>query len=140
MKARIWVAMLSVLMLCAAERKYCAGILGQLRGRAAAQLRGNSDREFIFCLIGFIKWCHSKMVTPGAGHPPLATPLYCIFVLLRAPSRVVSCVPSNFMASRRVPKLSENNCAQSFKKTFMYSKFCTNPVLKYSKCHISTNL
>jgi len=28
-------------MQCAAERKYCAGVLGQLRGRAAAQLRGN---------------------------------------------------------------------------------------------------
>jgi len=30
-------------MQCAAERKYCAGVLGQLRGRAAAQLRGNID-------------------------------------------------------------------------------------------------
>jgi len=31
-------------MQCAAERKYCAGVLGQLRGRAAAQLRGNIDQ------------------------------------------------------------------------------------------------
>ena len=22
-----------------------------------------------------VKWCHPKMVTPGAGRPPLATPL-----------------------------------------------------------------
>ena len=29
----------------------------------------------LFCLIGFIKWCHPKMVSPGAGRPPLATPL-----------------------------------------------------------------
>ena len=28
---------------CAAERKYCAGVLNQLRGRARAQLRGNVD-------------------------------------------------------------------------------------------------
>ena len=51
-----------------------------------------------------------------------------------------SCVPSNFMANRRVPKFFLNNCAQSSKKTFMCPKFCTNPVLKYTKCHISTNL
>ena len=52
------------------------------------------------------------------------------------------CVPSNAMASRRVPKLSYNNCAQSSKKTFMWPKFRTDPVLKYRyiKCHISTNL
>ena len=52
----------------------------------------------------------------------------------------VICVPSNFMANWRVPKFSTNNCAQSFKKTIMCPKFCTNPVLKYTKCHISTNL
>ena len=44
------------------------------------------------------------------------------------------------MANRRVPKFSLNNCAQSSKKTFMCPKFCTNPVLKYTQCHISTNL
>ena len=44
------------------------------------------------------------------------------------------------MANRRVPKFSWSNCAQSPKKTFMCPKFCTNPVLKYTKCHISTNL
>ena len=44
------------------------------------------------------------------------------------------------MANRRVPKFFLNNCAQSSKKTFMCPKFCTNPVLKYTKCHISTNL
>ena len=53
---------------------------------------------------------------------------------------MVTCVPSNFMANRRVPKFSLNNCAQSPKKTFMCPKFCTNPVLMYTKCHISTNL
>ena len=44
------------------------------------------------------------------------------------------------MANRRVAKISLNNCAQSSKTTFMCPKFCTNPVLKYTKCHISTNL
>ena len=53
---------------------------------------------------------------------------------------VVLCVPSNFMANRRVPKFSLNNCAQSPKKTFMCVKFHTNAVLMYTKCHISTNL
>ena len=53
---------------------------------------------------------------------------------------VANYVPSNFMANRRVPKFSWNNCAQSYKKTFMCPKFRTNPVLKYTKCHISTNL
>ena len=53
---------------------------------------------------------------------------------------LVACVPSNFMANRQVPKFSLNNCAQSSKKTFMCPKFCTNSVLKYTKCHISTNL
>ena len=33
-----------------------------------------------------------------------------------------------------------NNCAHSSKKTFMCPKFCTNPVLKYTKRHVSTNL
>ena len=51
-----------------------------------------------------------------------------------------TCVPSNFMTNRRVPKFSLNNCAQSAKKTFMCPKFCTNPVLNYTKCHLSTNL
>ena len=51
-----------------------------------------------------------------------------------------SCVPSNFMTNRRVPKFSLNNCAQSSKKMFMCPKFCTNPVLNYTKCHLSTNL
>ena len=32
---------LSTLMQCAAEPKYCAGVLGQLRGRATAHFRGN---------------------------------------------------------------------------------------------------
>ena len=44
------------------------------------------------------------------------------------------------MANRQVPKFSLNNCAQSPKKTFMCPKFCTNPGLMYTKCHISTNL
>ena len=52
----------------------------------------------------------------------------------------VTCVPCNFMANWRVPKFSLNNCAQSSKKTFMCPKFSTNPVLKYTQCHISTNL
>ena len=30
--------------------------------------------------------------------------------------------------------------AQSYKKTFMCPKFHTNPALKYTKCHTSTNL
>ena len=55
-------------------------------------------------------------------------------------TRATSCVPSNFMTNRRVPKFSLNNCAQSSKKTFMCPKFCTNPVLNYTKCHLSTNL
>ena len=50
------------------------------------------------------------------------------------------CVPSKFMANQQVPKFSLNNCAQSPKKTFMCPKFRTNPALKYTKCHISTNL
>ena len=53
---------------------------------------------------------------------------------------IEACVPSNFMANRRVPKFSLNNCAQSPKKTFMCPKFRTNPVLMYTKCHLSTNL
>ena len=44
------------------------------------------------------------------------------------------------MANRRVPKFSLNNCAQSPKRTFMSPKFRTNPVLMYTKYHISTNL
>ena len=44
------------------------------------------------------------------------------------------------MANRRVPKFSLTNCVQTSKTTFMCPKFCTNPVLKYTKCHISTNL
>ena len=44
------------------------------------------------------------------------------------------------MANRQVPEFSVNNCVQSSKKTIMRPKFCTNPVLKYTKCHISTNL
>ena len=44
------------------------------------------------------------------------------------------------MTNRRVPKFSLNNCAQSSKKTFMCPKFRTNPILKYTKYHISTNL
>ena len=51
-----------------------------------------------------------------------------------------SCVPSSFMANRRVPKFSSNKCAQSSKKTFMCPNFRTNPVLKYTKCRIFTNL
>ena len=51
-----------------------------------------------------------------------------------------TCVPSNFLADWRVPKFSLNNCAQSSKMAFMRPKFCTNPVLKNTKCHISTNL
>ena len=53
---------------------------------------------------------------------------------------VIPCVPSSFTANRQVPKFSWNNCAQSCKKMFMCPKFWTNPALKYTKCHISTNL
>ena len=42
LKARIYFV-LSTLMQCAAEQKYCSGVLGQLRGRATARLRGNID-------------------------------------------------------------------------------------------------
>ena len=52
----------------------------------------------------------------------------------------MTCVPFNIMVNRRVLKFSLSNCAQSSKKTFMCSNFCTNPVLKYTQCHISTNL
>jgi len=38
-------------MQCAAERKYCAGVLGQLRSRAAAQLRGNIGLEVCSVLL-----------------------------------------------------------------------------------------
>ena len=51
-----------------------------------------------------------------------------------------TCVLSNFMGNRRVAEFSLSNCAQSFRKTSMCPKFCTNPVLKDIKCHISTNL
>ena len=61
------------------------------------------------------------------------------FLLAFSCTTVYICVPSNFMANRRVPKFSLNNCAQSFKKTFMCPKVCFNPVLKYTKCHVSTN-
>ena len=30
-----------------------------------------------------------------------------------------TCVPSNFMANRQVPKFSLNNCTQNSKKTFV---------------------
>ena len=53
---------------------------------------------------------------------------------------VCTCVPSNSMANRRKPKFSLNNCAHSSKTTFMCLKFCTNPVLKHTKCHICINL
>ena len=61
---------------------------------------------------------------------------------IRSVLPVYSCVPSNLMVtgSRRVPKFSLNNCAQSSKKTFMCPKFHINAVLKYAKCHISTYL
>ena len=52
----------------------------------------------------------------------------------------ITSVPSNFMTNRRVPEFSLNNCAQSSEKTFVCPKFHTNPVLKYTKCHISTSL
>ena len=61
------------------------------------------------------------------------------FLLAFSCTTVYICVPSNFMANRRVPKFSLNNCAQSFKKTFMCPEVCFNPVLKYTKCHVSTN-
>ena len=53
---------------------------------------------------------------------------------------IQTCFPSNFMANRRVPKFSLNNCAPSSKKMFMCLKLRTNPVLKHTQCHISTNL
>ena len=61
------------------------------------------------------------------------------FFLVLEHARHLICVPSNFMTNRRVPKFSLTNCAQSSKKTFMCPKFCTNLVLKYTKCRISTN-
>ena len=55
-------------------------------------------------------------------------------------TRQCTCVPSNFIANRRVPKFSLYNCAQNSKKTFMCPEFHSNPVFEYTKCHISTNL
>ena len=48
-------------------------------------------------------------------------------------------VPFNFMANQQVPIFSWNNCVQSSRKTFMCPDFHTHRVLKYTKCHISTN-
>ena len=62
---------------------------------------------------------------------------YCFF--LGKHKVTGECVPFNFMANWQVPKFSLNNCAQSPQKSFLYW-FCTNPVLKCTKCHISTNL
>ena len=44
------------------------------------------------------------------------------------------------MANQQVAKFSLYNCAQSPKTTFLCPKFRTNPVLKYTKYHISTKL
>ena len=44
------------------------------------------------------------------------------------------------MANWLVPKFSLSNCAQGPKKTFMCPKFRANPILKYTKYHISTDL
>ena len=51
-----------------------------------------------------------------------------------------ACVPSNFMANRRVPKFSLNSCAKALRRRLLCPKFHTYPVLKHTKCHISTNL
>ena len=74
-------------MQCAAERKYCAGVLGQLRGRAAAQLGGNVDLNcypspspdhFLICLVELSqpKWStlSSTYNQHVAGQEELSTP------------------------------------------------------------------
>ena len=45
-KSTYLVVFLSILIQCAAELKNCVEILRQLRGRAAAQLRGNVVRTY----------------------------------------------------------------------------------------------
>ena len=65
---------------------------------------------------------------------------FSLFQLKFSGTIVPPCFSSNFMANRQVPKFSLNSCAQSPKKTFMCPKFRANPVLKYTKCYISTNL
>jgi len=49
-------------MQCAAEPKYCAGVLGQLGGRATAQLRGNIARRVFF----HVGWNYSVAKTCGS--------------------------------------------------------------------------
>ena len=68
--------------------------------------------------------------------PPNSDNHHIVTYLLFKPT----CVPSNLIANWRVPKFSLNNCAQISKKTVMCPKFHTNPVFKYTKCHISSNL
>ena len=48
----------------------------------------------------------------------------------------VSSVPSNLLTNWLVLELSQNNCAQSCKNRFMFHKFCTNPLSKYTKSHM----
>ena len=61
-------------------------------------------------------------------------------VIINKIINLASYVPSNLMDNRRVPKFLLNNCAQSSKKMFMCPKFRTYSGLKYTQCHISTNL
>ena len=39
-----------------------------------------------------------------------------------------------------VPKFFQNSCAQSYKNKFKCPKFLTNPISKYTNCHISIYL
>ena len=94
------------------------------------------------------RFCHSDFSqNEGLGKMALGIVKYAydrssqlIDIIWFAVSLFAAYVPSNFMANRRVPKFSLNNCAQSSTKTFMCPKFHTNSVLKYTQCHISTNL
>ena len=115
----------------------------QRRGSRCALVPKN--QEFMMCLSACL--CN-RVVTPrqlesvsqdtvGFESP---TTLPWIFQEGEATARLTNTVPSNFMANQPVPKFYCNNCAQSSKKTCMGPNFCTKRVLKYTKCHISTNL
>ena len=74
----------------------------------------------------------------GSTSSPICYPITLVFHQHLNSHR--AWVPSNFMANRRVPIFSLNNCAQTTKKTFMCPKFSSNPLLKYTQSHISTKL
>ena len=85
-------------------------------------------------------WLSEKITPDGNRTWMICESWDHLIVWLLAWLVALSCVPSNLITDRRVPKFSLNNCAQSSKKTFMCPKFLTNPVIKYTRCHISTNL